>query len=282
MKVTMSLCVQVLSDTGILAGKTRVLVTHAHWTLPQVSRVIVMQEGRIYSNSPFADIENDAVVQQLTAHSHDNQQDDEVVTRDRRTSSVTSEQGDEDGALVSEEANSKSNVGIRTYLNYLRAGGGIAWFCGILFFFVLTQIVRVGCDYWISVWSTDVLEWDQVDYFFGYLALVGLYTIMIVIRTIVFTIAMLTASSKLHDSMFAKVLRAPMRFFWETPTGRVVNRFSKDIDTLDKLLVKGATDMLNFMIVAIGAFISVAVFVPFSLFIVPVLAVAFWASVRFF
>lgn len=40
----------------------------------------------------------------------------------------------------------------------------------------------------------------------------------------------LHASSKLHDKNFLKILRCPMKFFDSTPIGRIVNRFSYDMD----------------------------------------------------
>ena len=46
-----------------------------------------------------------------------------------------------------------------------------------------------------------------------YLVIVVTYTLLIVIRTIAFTLFMLNASANLHNRMFAKVLYAPMRFF---------------------------------------------------------------------
>lgn len=44
------------------------------------------------------------------------------------------------------------------------------------------------------------------------------------------------AAKKIHNSMLHRVLRCPMSFFDCTPGGRIMARFSKDIDILDVVL----------------------------------------------
>lgn len=44
------------------------------------------------------------------------------------------------------------------------------------------------------------------------------------------------ASGTLHNNAAKRVLRAPMAFFDTTPLGRIMNRFSKDQDTIDNTL----------------------------------------------
>lgn len=44
---------------------------------------------------------------------------------------------------------------------------------------------------------------------------------------------LLLGSSRLHDTMFRKIMRCPISFFDVTPTGRILQRFSKDMDELD-------------------------------------------------
>ncbi|EHB12549.1 Multidrug resistance-associated protein 5 [Heterocephalus glaber] len=53
------------------------------------------------------------------------------------------------------------------------------------------------------------------------------------IRGVVFVKGTLRASSRLHDELFRRILRSPMKFFDTTPTGRILNRFSKDLDEVD-------------------------------------------------
>ena len=42
------------------------------------------------------------------------------------------------------------------------------------------------------------------------------------------------AASMLHTRLITTVLRFPMSFFDTTPKGRIISRFSKDIDTVDE------------------------------------------------
>jgi ABC-type multidrug transport system fused ATPase/permease subunit len=47
----------VLSSTGYLHGKTRVLVTHTLWCLPHVEDIVLMSEGRVRARGSFASLQ---------------------------------------------------------------------------------------------------------------------------------------------------------------------------------------------------------------------------------
>ncbi len=61
--------------------------------------------------------------------------------------------------------------------------------------------------------------------------------ILALISTIVPAWMGVRAAVELHNRSFAAVLRAPMAFFDTTPVGRIINRFSRDQDTIDSLLM---------------------------------------------
>ena len=54
--------------------------------------------------------------------------------------------------------------------------------------------------------------------------------------SVMFALSMLKAAAKLHLQLVQYVLRLPMAFFDTTPVGRLLNRFSKDVDALDNTL----------------------------------------------
>ncbi len=67
----------------------------------------------------------------------------------------------------------------------------------------------------------------------------------------------LRASRSLFEEMLNVVLRAPMSFFDTTPTGRILNRFSKDVYTLDGQLVATMRSYLATLASVIGTIIVV-------------------------
>lgn len=64
------------------------------------------------------------------------------------------------------------------------------------------------------------------------------------------------SSSLLHSSMLSGLLRTPLQFFDVTPSGRVISRFSKDVDTTDTLLPWLIPEFVYFFFEVISTTIS--------------------------
>ena len=60
--------------------------------------------------------------------------------------------------------------------------------------------------------------------------------VVMMIASVLLGLATLRAARTLHIRLIGDVLRLPMVFFDTTPTGRLLNRFSKDVDVLDNTL----------------------------------------------
>ncbi|CAN0456761.1 unnamed protein product, partial [Hapterophycus canaliculatus] len=80
-------------------------------------------------------------------------------------------------------------------------------------------------------------------------------------RSLVQSLASLRASTTIHDSMTQRVMHAPVGWFERTPLGRILNRFSSDIQELDKEVMDaiGSTLVCAFSALSIVIVISYTV-----------------------
>lgn len=63
------------------------------------------------------------------------------------------------------------------------------------------------------------------------------------------------SNGRLHDQMFDCVSQSPMSFFHSNPSGRILNRFSKDMGSIDELLPQAMLDCFQVNITEIITFI---------------------------
>jgi ABC-type multidrug transport system fused ATPase/permease subunit len=68
-------------------------------------------------------------------------------------------------------------------------------------------------------------------------------------------LAAYTAGRKLHWMILLGVLHAPLYFFDTTPIGRIINRFAKDIDSVDSTLPGVLSHLPSTLITVIATFI---------------------------
>jgi ABC-type multidrug transport system fused ATPase/permease subunit len=124
-------------------------------------------------------------------------------------------------------------------------------------------IAQRYADFWLSKWTANPDSLAQFGYY------IGVYGILAVANALIsFTNSAssssfeLKAASSLHDGMLGGVIRSPMSFFDTTPAGRVLNRFSKDQDTLDSSLPMNFNQLLSFAFMIAGSFITIGSVLP--------------------
>ena len=92
-------------------------------------------------------------------------------------------------------------------------------------------------------------------YIYVYTAIVLSIIIVSIVRFIVFYKMCMRSSECLHNSAFNALIRTDMRFFDTNPSGRILNRFSKDTSTIDELLPNAILDSGQVLLVISGALI---------------------------
>lgn len=83
------------------------------------------------------------------------------------------------------------------------------------------------------------------------------------------------ASRHLHLNLLHNVLRSPMSFFERTPSGNLVNRFSKEIDTIDSTIPPIIKMFMGSTFNVIGACIIILLATPIAAVIIPPLGLVY-------
>lgn len=117
----------------------------------------------------------------------------------------------------------------------------------------------------------DYLESETAIYVYGFLILGSI--IWSTAKNVVFYKICMNASKNLHDTMFSCLLRAPMRFFDINPSGRILNRFSKDTGAVDETLPMAMLEAFQIFSVMIGIMLQVLIINWWTVF--PMLVMGF-------
>jgi ATP-binding cassette, subfamily C (CFTR/MRP), member 1 len=90
----------------------------------------------------------------------------------------------------------------------------------------------------------------------------------------------LKSSRKLHQDMLSSIMRSKLSFFEATPIGRILNRFSKDMNAIEFTLPLNFKD-LNWVILSLlTTFITITTSTPYFLIaLVPILIIYIFLEV---
>ena len=76
---------------------------------------------------------------------------------------------------------------------------------------------------------------------------------------------MAKASTKMHRTLIDKTMHAPLSFFETNPSGRIINRFTSDLDVIDRKIPPELADVIWCCANIISVCITISVIVPFIL-----------------
>ncbi|XP_053661392.1 ATP-binding cassette sub-family C member 4 [Anopheles marshallii] len=186
------------------------------------------------------------------------------------------------------------SVGLAVYKTYITAVNSCGWVFWLSALMVLSQIVVSGVDIFVAEWvnweeqvagippefdlndnhtilssrdvrillqeQTNVSNFiERQQYIWIYSGLIILLVILVVQRSFSFFYVCLRISVNLHDRLFRGLTRATMHFFNTNPSGRILNRFSKDIGSIDSTLPMALLDCVIFFLemIAVVAVVSI-------------------------
>jgi len=274
---------------GVLEEKTRILVTHQLHVLPDVDYIIVMKNGRIEEQGEYDDLMKRggefSRLMRTYGGVDDNVKEKAAKKKEKKADQkkdAKKDKKDKGKALMTQEERATGSVDSKVYKDYLIAAGG--YICGALVLFVVAfiQLVKLGNDLWLVEWTKANEEnssHSQKFYILIYLAWNLGQVFLTLFYSVFMAIIGIRAARRIHRNAITRVLMAPVSFFDTTPLGRIINRFSKDQDSVDGMLFMAIqmlfTDIAS-CIVAIGLMIWTAPL--FGIALVPLLVLYYFVQ----
>eukprot|EP00753_Platysulcus_tardus_P003850 PLAT12496.19.p1 GENE.PLAT12496.19~~PLAT12496.19.p1 ORF type:complete len:1397 (+),score=834.47 PLAT12496.19:82-4272(+) len=181
--------------------------------------------------------------------------------------------------LVEEEERADRSVSWDVYKAHWHASGGCKIVMPLMVMLVLGQASVQLSEAWLAGWSEDRFNQPHGWYLQWY-GIIGLASgLLFVARGLLLALASVQGSRTHHNILLARILRAPATFFDATPVGRILNRFSKDMESVDSRLPPVLGNLLGIFAILAGNLVSVAFVTPW--FILPLaLATALFIRVQ--
>lgn len=257
---------------------TRILVTHQVHFLKDADWIVVMDKGKVLRQGAYSDVMDIDLTQFVSpVSSEDDLDEDQLVEDDEdipfiddapgatkgyaklksneprkslSRTSIVSSAGDVSAIEESEarqEENSETRIPFyKVFWQYFRAGANLFVLVAIVVFLLFSQLVTSGSDYFVTFWTNqefirllgEPTAFSTTDGLIIYGFLIIAVVAVTLSRGFIFFAVCMRASKKLHDKSFLSLLHSPMRFFDTNPSGRILNRFSKDMGAVDELLPK--------------------------------------------
>uniref|UniRef100_A0A8D0BAW9 ABC-type glutathione-S-conjugate transporter n=1 Tax=Salvator merianae TaxID=96440 RepID=A0A8D0BAW9_SALMN len=268
-----------IGPNGLLKNKTRILVTSAVQFLPQMDNIIVIVNGVISEMGTFQELlqRQGAFADFLKSHSADRAEEKEgkevkgtilqiiwyYLIHFSRTNSAEQHRllpsARSAGILLTQYEKCQTRIcslaliAMRpakapAYLKYLRAAGGLLWACTVLCF-AWQQGASFCRGLWLSLWAGDPVRngtQQNTRLRLGVFFFLGLAQGKFGSVAAVF-LAGVVASRKLFRQFLWDVVRSPMAFFDVTPSGNLLNRFSKETDSIDCIIPDKLKSLLGFL-----------------------------------
>uniref|UniRef100_A0A4Y0ASB7 ABC-type glutathione-S-conjugate transporter n=1 Tax=Anopheles funestus TaxID=62324 RepID=A0A4Y0ASB7_ANOFN len=329
---------QVIGPTGLLALKTRVLVTHGITYLPNTDKIYVLREGEVSESGTYQELMDkkgafaEFLIQHLQEVSEEEEDLDEIkqqlensvgaeellnqlnrTNSKRSRSESTSETGsvkdisrqnsttDSSSSLrrrtsekapevtktklIEQEKSETGSVKWEVYKHYLKSIG-LTLSVATVILNMIFQGFSIGSNLWLSRWSTDESAENDTSVRDMYLGVYGAFgagqVLSLYLSVLTLVMGSIQATLILHRRLLEGILRSGMTFFDTTPRGRIIARFSNDINTLDYSLPMNIKNIIPTVLRVVATLVVISISTPiFAAVIVPI-GILYYAVQRFY
>lgn len=260
----------------LLNDKTRILATHQLSFLSYSDRVIYLNGDGTAEIGTVDELKARNVnFSNLLTHQD---RDDKQVNRKSESKSdtnvvETTEETLGDGTLVETEISAERAVDWKVYKTLLKLGSRNINPALLLIFTAFITACSTFCglftDAWLSFWLEARFQRSN-GFYIGFYIMFTILTILFMwLQFTLYVSIVLTASRYVNIAAIKRFLHVPMSYLDVTPTGRILNRFTKDTDSADNELVENVRLGLYLFAQIIGTLVLSIIYLPWLALALP-------------
>lgn len=284
---------------GLWRDRTRLMATHRLDSLSRFDRILFVENGAIVADGNYASLMTSS--ERFRAFMEEHEKSEHALSVAEGVETKHAETSAEHRITVDEERETgavKSSV----YMDYFLSLGGEGRFQKLNLFFLIAGAVSVmglpllqrwwlgfvssaqqgqapssGLGAWL--YAQDLRAWIETPlssvYVYGVIGVGAL--VLHLANNLQWLERGIQAGRLMQEKMLRSLMRAQIRFFDSTPVGRILQRFSRDVESVD-IHLQGAFDsMIHILIEIFLCLTLIVVMVPVSaLFIAPILFIYYW------
>ncbi|KAF8513407.1 P-loop containing nucleoside triphosphate hydrolase protein [Hysterangium stoloniferum] len=173
------------------------------------------------------------------------------------------------------EHTERGRVKRTVYTAYMKAAS-VPGFALFIVAIIMQQACQLLSNITLQQWGEhNQKTGDNSDMIF-YLIVYGIFSLLAITASTTASVTMLVmlalrSAKHLHNSMLLAVMRAPLSFFEQTPTGRTLNLFSRDTYVVDQILANVIANLFRTGSQICGIIVVLCSTFPVFLFVVPIL-----------
>ncbi|XP_033248599.1 multidrug resistance-associated protein 1 isoform X5 [Drosophila miranda] len=340
---------EVIGPKGLLARKSRILVTHGVTFLPQVDSIYVLKMGEISESGTFDQLVKNkgAFADFIIQHLQDGNAEEEELNQIKRQISSTGDvpellgsvekaiklarteslsdsisvtsadslmgtgsggslrrrtrrqnshdsvasaaslkkKQEVEGKLIETEKSQTGGVDFAVYKHYIKSVGIFLSVATLVLNFVF-QAFQIGSNLWLTKWANDENVGNDTGLRDMYLGVYGAFGfgqgITSFFSDLAPALGTLHAASVLHTMLLGNVMRAPMNMFDTTPVGRILSRFSKDVESVDQKMPQVINDCIWCAFEVLATIVVISMSTPIFLAVIVPIALLYYFAQRFY
>ncbi|URE01087.1 ABC transporter transmembrane region [Musa troglodytarum] len=232
----------------LMNQKTRILCTHNPQAISAADMILIMDKGHIkwvgnlssFMESPHSKIslpkDSDFSSLQLLLKESKGSASDEIMFMPSVDNELIDASVDASKSADMEELRKEGRVEVAVYKSYARFA---SWPVVILICISASfmQASRNGNDLWLSHWVDATTGTEHTRFYLLVLSIFGfMNSLFTLARAFSFSYGGLCAAVQVHAELLSKLVNAPVYFFDQNPSGRILNRCtSRELRRLDSV-----------------------------------------------